>query len=152
MTKDEVTKYFDLYHLKFANIIFRYHLGTIAFGSIILALTKFIRAILDYFDKKFGVSNNSIIKFIMRLLFYVLWAMFYLLFISSLSSDFLVQWRLLWIFRKKYLLLYIPKSGMSHFSRWYLKYFHTFSSIYFQHICFFNHFTLFLSLMVLFDV
>uniref|UniRef100_A0A0N4UC10 Choline transporter-like protein 5 n=1 Tax=Dracunculus medinensis TaxID=318479 RepID=A0A0N4UC10_DRAME len=53
--------------------VLRYHLGTIAFGSIILALTKFIRAILDYFDKKFGVSNNSIIKFIMRCLKFFFW-------------------------------------------------------------------------------
>lgn len=41
----------------------RYHLGTIAFGSLILAICSFIRAIIEYIEKKLKrYSDNALVK------------------------------------------------------------------------------------------
>uniref|UniRef100_F1KVQ8 Choline transporter-like protein n=1 Tax=Ascaris suum TaxID=6253 RepID=F1KVQ8_ASCSU len=43
----------------------RYHLGTIAFASLILATVKFLRAMLNYLDKKLSAAKNAVAKFIL---------------------------------------------------------------------------------------
>ncbi|VDK58158.1 unnamed protein product [Anisakis simplex] len=43
----------------------RYHLGTIAFGSLILAIVKFFRAILDYLDRKLSNAQNALARVIL---------------------------------------------------------------------------------------
>ena len=37
-----------------------YHLGTIAFGSLIIAIIKFIRAIVSYVENKLKLYNNDL--------------------------------------------------------------------------------------------
>lgn len=46
-------------------ISFSYHLGSVAFGALLLATVKFIRALLDYLDKKLSTAQNGVAKFIM---------------------------------------------------------------------------------------
>ena len=40
----------------------RYHLGTMAFGSLIIAIVKFIRAVLEFLYQKLHASQNSVAK------------------------------------------------------------------------------------------
>ena len=44
----------------------RYHLGTIAFGSLILATVRFIRYFLEYIDQKLKKKTNPIVDFILK--------------------------------------------------------------------------------------
>ena len=39
--------------------LFRYHLGTVAFGSFIIALIQFIRMILHYIEKKLKKNGGD---------------------------------------------------------------------------------------------
>jgi choline transporter-like protein 2/4/5 len=43
-----------------------YHLGTLAFGSLLIAIVKIIRTIIEYFSNKFKSETNKskIAKFI----------------------------------------------------------------------------------------
>ncbi|KAK0406429.1 hypothetical protein QR680_018565 [Steinernema hermaphroditum] len=53
----------------------RYNMGSIAFGSLILAIVKFFRAILDFLQKRLVGAENVVLKFIYRALsclFYIL--------------------------------------------------------------------------------
>lgn len=45
----------------------RYHTGSLAFGAAIIAIVQFIRAVLEYIDRKLKESgqDNKIVKFIM---------------------------------------------------------------------------------------
>ncbi|KAK9498881.1 hypothetical protein O3M35_003434 [Rhynocoris fuscipes] len=40
----------------------RYHLGTVAFGSLIISICSFIRAIIEYTEKKVKGAENTIMK------------------------------------------------------------------------------------------
>ncbi|XP_058466253.1 choline transporter-like 2 isoform X3 [Malaya genurostris] len=40
----------------------RYHLGTLAFGSLIIAICKIIRAMLEYIDHKLKKYDNGVVK------------------------------------------------------------------------------------------
>jgi solute carrier family 44 (choline transporter-like protein), member 2/4/5 len=44
---------------------FRFHLGTIAFGSLIITICRIIRIILEYIDKKLRKFDNEVTKAIM---------------------------------------------------------------------------------------
>merc|ERR1719351_319776 len=44
----------------------RYHTGSIAFGSFIIALVQLVRIILEYIDHKVKGSENKVAKFIMK--------------------------------------------------------------------------------------
>jgi hypothetical protein len=48
-------------------ILLRYHLGTVAFGSLIIAIIKAIRMVLEYIDHKFGdqIERSVIAKWVM---------------------------------------------------------------------------------------
>ena len=49
--KNDLVSHVHLYvHLYFVHLIF--HLGTIAFGSLIIAIVKMIRGVLEYFEEK----------------------------------------------------------------------------------------------------
>ena len=39
-----------------------FHLGTVAFGSLIIAIIRFVRAILDYVEKKLSMYNNDLTR------------------------------------------------------------------------------------------
>jgi choline transporter-like protein 2/4/5 len=41
---------------------FRYHLGTVAFGSLIIAIIRFIRTIVSYVEKKLKLYNNDLTR------------------------------------------------------------------------------------------
>jgi hypothetical protein len=54
--------------------ILRYHLGSIAFGSFIIALVQFIRLIFEYYRQKLQAANkdNPVIKFLLCCTSYLL--------------------------------------------------------------------------------
>ncbi|XP_062563117.1 choline transporter-like 2 isoform X2 [Armigeres subalbatus] len=45
----------------------RYHLGTLAFGSLIIAICKIIRALLEYIDHKLRKYDNGVVKAVLCL-------------------------------------------------------------------------------------
>jgi choline transporter-like protein 2/4/5 len=53
----------------------RYHLGSIALGSFIVAVVQFVRAIMEYVDKKTkkAQAGNPVVKFFMCCVKYCLW-------------------------------------------------------------------------------
>ncbi|KAK6059711.1 hypothetical protein COOONC_02637 [Cooperia oncophora] len=53
----------------------RYNLGSLAFGSLIIAVTKIIRVLLDYLDKKLSTTNSTIIKVILSALKCCFWCL-----------------------------------------------------------------------------
>uniref|UniRef100_A0A914XUH1 Choline transporter-like protein n=1 Tax=Panagrolaimus superbus TaxID=310955 RepID=A0A914XUH1_9BILA len=46
----------------------RYHMGSLAFGSLILAIVKFIRAILEFLYQKLHASQNKVLQIIFTIL------------------------------------------------------------------------------------
>ena len=57
--------------IHFLNIIvfdftFRYHLGSLAFGSLLIAIVQIVRVILEYVDSKLNGSENRIAKFLLK--------------------------------------------------------------------------------------
>ncbi|CAJ0954226.1 unnamed protein product, partial [Mesorhabditis belari] len=53
----------------------KYNLGSLAFGSLIIAIVKFIRVILDYLDKKAEVTQNQALKWILTCLKCCFWCL-----------------------------------------------------------------------------
>jgi len=56
----------------FKAVVFN-HLGTAAFGSLIIAIIKTIRAVLTYLQKKASKSGNTVLKFFLACLQCVMW-------------------------------------------------------------------------------
>lgn len=56
-------------------VAFRYHLGTVLFGSLIVAIIKTIRAILTYIQNKTKGSENKAIKIILCVLQCCMWCL-----------------------------------------------------------------------------
>lgn len=54
---------------------FRYHLGTLAFGSLIIAIIQIIRVLLEYVDHKLKESENPVAKFLMKCLKCCFWCL-----------------------------------------------------------------------------
>jgi len=54
---------------------FRYHLGTLAFGSLILAICRIIRVILEYINHKLSKYDNAFVKAIMCCLRCFFWCL-----------------------------------------------------------------------------
>lgn len=54
---------------------FRYHLGTLAFGSLILAICRIIRVILEYINHKLKKYDNAFVKAIMCCLRCFFWCL-----------------------------------------------------------------------------
>lgn len=56
---------------------FRYHLGSVAFGSFLIAVCQMLRFLFEYYRKKMAVANldNKIIKTLECLTRYLLWLM-----------------------------------------------------------------------------
>jgi choline transporter-like protein 2/4/5 len=54
---------------------FRYHLGTLAFGSLILAICRIIRVILEYINHKLSKYDNPCVKAIMCCLRCFFWCL-----------------------------------------------------------------------------
>ncbi|XP_074655894.1 choline transporter-like protein 2 isoform X3 [Tubulanus polymorphus] len=53
----------------------RYHLGSIAFGSLIIAIIQLIRAMLEYLDHKLKGSENPVAKFFLKCLKCFFWCL-----------------------------------------------------------------------------
>lgn len=49
----------------------RYHLGSLAFGSLILAIVKIIRVILEFLYQKLHASQNKVAQIIFTLVFFI---------------------------------------------------------------------------------
>lgn len=61
---------FNLLFKRFVDILrnlpfFRYHLGTVAFGALIIAIVRVIRVILEYIDHKVKKFDNPFTRCIM---------------------------------------------------------------------------------------
>lgn len=44
----------------------RYHLGTLAFGALIIAIVQLIRVFLEYLDAKLKAAENKVAKFFLK--------------------------------------------------------------------------------------
>ena len=42
-----------------------FHLGTVAFGSLVIAVIRMIRTILEYVEKKLNKFNNDLTKYLL---------------------------------------------------------------------------------------
>merc|ERR1712232_1338695 len=52
---------------------FRYHTGTLLFGSFILALVQFIRYLMKYFEKQAEVQKNKVMVVILKIVQCCIW-------------------------------------------------------------------------------
>merc|ERR1712232_1477779 len=53
--------------------VFRYHIGSLAFGAFILALVQLIRYILKYFEKQAQAQKNKIMVLVLKVLQCCMW-------------------------------------------------------------------------------
>lgn len=53
----------------------RYHMGSLAFGSLIIAIIQMIRVVLEYFDHKLKGSENPVAKFFIKCLKCCFWCL-----------------------------------------------------------------------------
>ncbi|MEE6523568.1 hypothetical protein FKM82_022547 [Ascaphus truei] len=53
----------------------RYHTGSLAFGSLILALVQIVRIILEYLDHKLKASQNAFARFLLCCLKCCFWCL-----------------------------------------------------------------------------
>jgi len=53
--------------------VFRYHLGSVAFGSFIVAVVQFIRYLMKYFEKQAGAQGNRVMVLILKILQCCIW-------------------------------------------------------------------------------
>jgi choline transporter-like protein 2/4/5 len=69
--RHQTTSFPLLYSIR---LITRYHLGSIAFGSLLIATLNYVRIILDYISKKASViQDNIVINFIFKCLSCLVW-------------------------------------------------------------------------------
>ncbi|GAB1597590.1 Hypothetical predicted protein [Argonauta hians] len=67
----------------------RYHLGSLAFGSLIVAIVKFIKAILSFISYKLRDSNNKVAKFMIKCMSCCFWCLEN--FLSFLNKNAYIQ-------------------------------------------------------------
>mmetsp|Transcript_73337 Transcript_73337/g.203492 ORF Transcript_73337/g.203492 Transcript_73337/m.203492 type:complete len:952 (-) Transcript_73337:88-2943(-) len=53
--------------------VFRYHLGSLAFGAFILALIQLLRYLMNYFEKQAKAQKNRIAACVFKVIRYILW-------------------------------------------------------------------------------
>lgn len=53
--------------------VFRYHLGTVAFGSFIVAVVEFIRYLMKYFEKQAEAQKNRVMVLLLKILQCCIW-------------------------------------------------------------------------------
>jgi len=58
---------------KAVKMVFRYHLGTVAFGSFIVAVVQFIRYLMKYFEKQAQAQKNRVVVMVLRVLQCFIW-------------------------------------------------------------------------------
>ena len=47
-------------------IYFRYHIGSLAFGSLIIAIIQMMRVVLEYLDHKIKGKENPLAKVLLK--------------------------------------------------------------------------------------
>mmetsp|Transcript_100923 Transcript_100923/g.190200 ORF Transcript_100923/g.190200 Transcript_100923/m.190200 type:complete len:211 (+) Transcript_100923:1-633(+) len=52
---------------------FRYHMGSLAYGSLILAVVQFIRYLLMYYQKQMEQMKNKVAEVILKITVYLIW-------------------------------------------------------------------------------
>ncbi|XP_054636088.1 choline transporter-like protein 2 [Dunckerocampus dactyliophorus] len=55
--------------------VLRYHMGSLAFGSMILAVVQFIRIVLEYMEQRLQGTENKVTKFLLRCLKCCFWCL-----------------------------------------------------------------------------
>lgn len=63
------------YLVQSSSTILRYHLGTAAFGSLIIAVIKTVRAVLAYIQKQAKKSKNKIVEYLLCVLQCCMWCL-----------------------------------------------------------------------------
>jgi len=63
----------DFVVVKGVKTIFRYHVGTVAFGSFIVALVEFIRYLMKYFEKQAAAQKNRVMVLVLKCLQCCIW-------------------------------------------------------------------------------
>ncbi|CAE8630585.1 unnamed protein product [Polarella glacialis] len=53
--------------------VFRYHLGSLAFGSFIIAVIQFIRYLMKYYEKQAAAQKNRVLVMVLRVLQCIIW-------------------------------------------------------------------------------
>jgi len=53
--------------------IFRYHLGSVAFGSFIVAVVQFIRYLMKYFEKQASAQKNRLMVYVLKAIQCCIW-------------------------------------------------------------------------------
>jgi len=53
--------------------VFRYHLGSLAFGSFIIAVIQLIRAILKYYEKQAKQAKNKVLVMVLKICGFCIW-------------------------------------------------------------------------------
>ena len=61
-----ITRASSFLKYNFFDFICRYHLGSLAFGSLLIAIVQIVRVILEYIDSKLNGSENRIAKFLLK--------------------------------------------------------------------------------------
>ncbi|CAJ1426275.1 unnamed protein product [Effrenium voratum] len=56
-------------------IAFRYHLGSLAFGSFVIAVVQFIRYVMMYLEKQAQAQKNKVVAMVLKLLQCCLWCL-----------------------------------------------------------------------------
>eukprot|EP00057_Strongylocentrotus_purpuratus_P015284 XP_011669758.1 PREDICTED: choline transporter-like protein 2 [Strongylocentrotus purpuratus] len=73
-TKPQDIPAFPLFKSFYRSI--RYHLGSIAFGSLIIAIIQIIRVLLEYVEQKLkGKTDNAVVKYIIKCLKCCFWCL-----------------------------------------------------------------------------
>mmetsp|Transcript_21934 Transcript_21934/g.55849 ORF Transcript_21934/g.55849 Transcript_21934/m.55849 type:complete len:954 (+) Transcript_21934:140-3001(+) len=60
--------------LKSTKMVFRYHLGSLALGSFIIAVVQFIRYVMKYFEKQAAAQKNWVMVYILKAVQCCIWA------------------------------------------------------------------------------
>lgn len=64
--------------------LFRYHLGSIAFGALIIAIMQMIKLAFEYIRKKFEVRNNKCMEILWNVVRCCIWCVdYYIRFITK---------------------------------------------------------------------
>jgi len=47
-------------------VINRYHIGSMAFGALLVAIVQFVRIVLEYIDHKLKATHNCLAHFMLK--------------------------------------------------------------------------------------
>ena len=50
----------------YASCVFSYHIGSIAFGALVISVVQLIRSFLEYLSRRFKTCENDVAKFCLK--------------------------------------------------------------------------------------